>query len=82
MLYIIILINVYFEQRNRYFFTPGPDVIPETLQQYRLLGEGVKRPTLDDYIVFVQSTGSGARHLPAGSRLLYDQVSYSVQTNA
>ena len=39
-----------------------------------LYGEGVRKPDYGKYKVFVQSTGSGARHLPAGSFLLYEQV--------
>lgn len=35
-------------------------------------GERVQRPHLSKYKVFVQSKGSGARHLSAGSLLLYE----------
>ena len=36
----------------------------------RLYGEGVP-PLNSKWTVFVQNKGSGARHLPAGSTLLY-----------
>jgi hypothetical protein len=37
-------------------------------------GEEVKKPRLSKYTVFVQSKGSGARHLSANSRLLYEVI--------
>ena len=36
-----------------------------------LIGSKIAKPDNEDFQVFVQSTGSGARHLPAGSMLLY-----------
>lgn len=46
----------------------------------RLYGEGIARKSFgDQYRVFIQSFGSGARHLPHGTSILYnhseDQVS-------
>ena len=35
------------------------------------MGERVLQPCLSKYQVFVQSTGLGARHVAAGSGLLY-----------
>jgi hypothetical protein len=35
-------------------------------------GDEIKQPHLSKYTVFVQSRGSGARHLSANSRLLYE----------
>lgn len=37
-------------------------------------GEQVQRPHLSKYTVFVQSQGSGARHLSAESLLLYEVI--------
>lgn len=37
-------------------------------------GEGVQQPHLSKYTVFVQSKGSGARHLSAKSLLLYEVI--------
>jgi hypothetical protein len=47
--------------------------------KHKLYGEGVARSSFgNQYRVFIQSFGSGARHLPKGSRILYfhgeDQV--------
>lgn len=51
----------------------SPDVDPKTLYELGLLGEGIVRPDLgENYVVFVQSKGPGARHLACGTSLLYD----------
>ena len=47
----------------------------------KLYGEGIARSSFgDQYRVFIQNFGSGARHLPSGSWILYnrdeDQVMY------
>ena len=59
-------------QETEKFFTPTAD--SSVLEQCGVIGEGVKRPKFEGYRVFVQSTGSGARHLPIGSMLLYEHV--------
>ena len=59
-------------QDTRRYYTPTTDC--SVLQQCGLIGEGVRKPTFERYKVFVQSTGSGARHLPIGSMLLYEHV--------
>ena len=51
-------------------YSPGVDW--ETLQQYNFGGIKVPKPHLKSYRVFVRDTGSGARHLRAGSMLLYE----------
>ena len=60
-------------QETGKYYTPTAG--SSVLQQCGLIGEGVKRPTFEDYRMFVQSTGSGARHLPINSTILYEQVS-------
>ena len=40
-----------------------------------MFGESVKKPNLKDYVVFVQSTGSGKRHVQSGSKVLYVSIS-------
>ena len=40
----------------------------------KLFSESVKMPNLKDYVVFVQSTGSGKRHLQSGSKVLYVSI--------
>ena len=53
------------------FFSPTID--SKKLKSHGFLGEKVSRPVGSDYRVFVQSkSGSGCRHLPSGSMLLYD----------
>ena len=42
----------------------------DTLERFRCLGENASHPK--GYRLFVQTTGSGTRHLPGGSLLLYD----------
>ena len=40
----------------------------------KFYGEGIMRSSFgENYTVFIQSFGSGARHLPKGSRLLYNR---------
>ena len=57
----------------------SPTVSVDVLYENNLLGEGVQNPRYRKYRIFVQSTGSGARYLPSGSLLLYEQVNkYSV----
>jgi hypothetical protein len=52
-----------------------PTVDSKLLKKNGFLGEEVERPKMKDYVLFVQSSSaSGARHLPAGSRLLYRLV--------
>ena len=55
----------------------------EVAGRLKLYGEGIARSSFgDQYRVFIQSFGSGARHLPRGSWILYnhseDQVLYSL----
>ena len=58
-------------QRTGELFTPGVD--SKTLYELGLLGEGIALPNLGkNYKVFVESKGSGARHLACGTSLLYD----------
>ena len=66
-----IYIHTYIQKTGKYY-TPTADSI--VLQQCGLIGEGVKKPTFKNYSMFVQSTGSGARHLPINSTILYEQV--------
>ena len=51
-----------------------PTVSVGVLYDNNLLGKGVQNPRYRKYRVFVQSTGSGARYLPAGSCVLFEQV--------
>ena len=45
----------------------------KTLIEVGLCGERITKGIYgDEYIIFVQSKGSGARHLAAGTFLLYD----------
>ena len=45
----------------------------------KLYGEGIPRSSFGDhYSVFIQSFGSGARHLPLGSSILYDHSDVQV----
>ena len=60
---------------GEYFF---PTV---SVDDNNLLGEGVPKPQYKKYRVFVQSTGSGARYLPAGSLLLYEQVNNKIMVS-
>ena len=57
-------------QNSGDFFSPTVDT--KTLKKRGFLGERVSRPKVDGYRLFVQSTGLGARHLPAGSMILYE----------
>lgn len=45
---------------------------PKVVKQVGVPGDRIERPNVKGYRVFVQSTGSGARHLSAGSYLLYE----------
>lgn len=44
----------------------------EVLKKIGAPKERIKRPSVEGYRVFVQSTGLGARHISAGSFLLYE----------
>ena len=57
-------------QETGELFSPGVD--PEELIRIGFLGEKITQPNLKKHKVFIQSTGSGARHLPGGSTLLYE----------
>lgn len=57
----------------------SPNVALSVLYENDLLGEGVQKPGYKNYQLFVQSTGSGARHLPAKSVLLYEKVQFAEQ---
>ena len=59
-------------QESKKYFNPGIGPGPKKLCNRKLLSERVLRPSLDKYRLFVQSTGSGARHLARGSILLYE----------
>lgn len=59
-------------QESGKFFKPGIGPRPKEICSKKLCGERVLRPSLDKYRLFVQSTGSGARHLAQGSILLYE----------
>ena len=50
----------------------SPDVDWATLQQHHLGGVKVPKPDLKSHRIFVRHTDSGARHLRAGSMLLYE----------
>ena len=55
------------------FFRPTVD--SKILKKNGFLSEKVERPRIDGYVLFVQSlSGSGVRHLPANSRVLYCKV--------
>ena len=69
---VILAIYIMQETDSEIFLTPTAG--SSVLEQCGLIGKGVKRPTFEDYRVFVQSTGSGARHLPIGSLVLYEHV--------
>ena len=76
---VIILLSIYnailfisnIQKTGKYYISTANSSV---LQQCGLIGEGVKRPTFENYRMFVQSTGSGARHLPINSTVLYEQV--------
>ena len=63
-------------QKTGKYYTPTAD--SSVLKQCGLIGEGLKRPTFESYRVFVQSTGSGARHLAINSTILYEYVNYDI----
>ena len=68
---------------KKWFKLVQPEVLAGRLKLY---GEGIVRSSFgDQYRVFIQSFGSGARHLPKGSSILYnhsnDQVSISIIIN-
>ena len=66
------------EKRNKKWFKLAP---PEeiTPRDNKFYGEGITRDSFgDQYRVFIQSFGSGARHLPGGSKILYDSDSDQV----
>ena len=56
------------QETGKYYY---PDAKSETLRSNNLLGEGVTPQEIAGYKVFVQSMGSGVRHLKAGTDLLY-----------
>ena len=59
-------------QASGEYFTPGVD--SRILKEESLLGEGVTKEGFGDiYRIFVQSKGSGARHLAAGTCLVYEE---------
>ena len=59
-------------QDDKFFW---PTVDSKILKKNCFLGEKVERPRIDGYVLFVQSlSGSGVRHLPAYSRVLYCKV--------
>ena len=68
-----VILAMYIQETDSEIFLT-PKASSSVLEQCGLIGEGVKRPTFEDYRVFVQSTGSGARHLPIGSMVLYEHV--------
>lgn len=45
---------------------------PKVVKDVGVPGYRIENPNIKGYKVFVQSTGSGARHLKAGSYLLYE----------
>ena len=56
---------------NKWFQLAPPEEI--AAGRLKLYGEGIARSSFgDQYRVFIQSFGSGARHLPCGSWILYD----------
>ena len=71
MLFYSFILYIHIQDTGKYY-TPTAD--SSILQQCGLIGEGVKRPTFKNYRMFVQSTGSGARHLAINSTILYEQV--------
>ena len=52
-----------------------------TLRKNNLLGEGVTPQKIMKYKVFVQSMGSGVRHLKTGTDLLYASKVYRMVAN-
>ena len=55
------------------WFQLAPPSKEITAGRLKLYGEGISRSSFgDQYRVFIQSFGSGARHLPSGSSFLYD----------
>ena len=73
MIISLFIIAFQIVQVTKEFFEPG--VNSETLFKEGLQGERVSRARLnvcDGYRIFVQSKGFGARHLAAGTVLLYD----------
>ena len=68
---------------KKWFQLVQPEVLAGRLKLY---GEGIVSSRFgDQYRVFIQSFGSGTRHLPKGSSILYnhsnDQVSISMIIN-
>ena len=66
------------QDTEKWFRLAPPEEVAGRLKLY---GEGIARSSYgDQYRVFIQSFGSGARHLPGGSWILYnrgeDQVTY------
>ena len=55
--------------QNKELFSPGIDA--EGLKSHQLMGNKVSRPSFKVFKVFVQSTGSGVRHLKGGTSILY-----------
>ena len=54
-------------KKNNKFVTDS-----KTIGKIVVPGKAIKRPKSSKYIVFVQSTGTGARHLNANSKILYE----------
>ena len=52
----------------------SPTVGVEELQRLHLLGEMVLKPSLNSYVLFVQSIGLGSRHLARRSLLLHKVI--------
>ena len=58
-------------QASRKLYTPKVD--SNILREEGLLGEGISQPYFsDEYRVFVQSMGSGKRHLQAHTHIILD----------
>ena len=56
---------------NKWFRLVQPEEVADG--GLKLYGEGIARSTFgEQYRVFIQSFGSGARHLPDGSSILYN----------
>ena len=58
---------------KKWFQLAPPEQVTVTAGRLKLYGEGIARSRFgDQYRVFIQSFGSGSRHLPRGSSFLYN----------
>ena len=58
---------------KKWFQLVQPNIFAVGPGRLKLYGEGIARSSFgEQYRVFIQSFGSGARHLPCGSAILYN----------